>query len=309
MKEKIKLNLKPILGSVAFALILWMMVATEKTYSYQITVPIEVERLAPGFTLLEPIPESAVIEVQGKGRTLISIWFYDISFRLELPDITKSQRISLKDYLTSLNLPTTFGLSVVDIVEPGTIELKIDEKVTRKIPIQLVGMIQPEDGYALIDYIFIVDSAVVQGPRSKVDKVSAVMTESVEFIGHTSSFKERTNLINPEPGIFILSPGSVNIDVDIQTLVERTIREIPIRIHGVPDDLEVIANPPKLALKVKGGEKLVKALDTSSIRAEFDYSHNYQAGREKYAVSIITPEKISWIESFPREFSLQVKKK
>ncbi len=54
---------------------------------------------------------------------------------------------------------------------------------------------------------------------------------------------------------------------------------------------------------------LVAALDTSSVRAEFDFKHNYQPGRERYAVSIITPEKISWIESYPKEISLQVKKK
>ncbi len=309
MREKIKLNIKPILGSLLFALILWMMVATEKTYSYQIVVPIEIKRLAKGQTLLEPVPQFAIIEVQGKGRALIGAWFYDVAFRLELPNITKSQNIKLKDYLTFLDLPTTFGLSVLEIIEPSNIELKIDKEVTREIPIQLVGVIQPEDGYTLIDYRFIADSAVIRGPRSKVDKISSILTESIEFMGHTSSFEERTNLINPEPGIFSLSPRSVIIDIDIQRLVERIVREIPIKIQRVPKDLEVIAIPPKLALKVKGGERLVAALDTSSIKAEFDFMQNYQQDREKYAVSIITPEKISWIESFPKMFSLQIKKK
>jgi len=309
MREKIKINLKPILSSLLFALILWIMVATEKIYSYQITVPIEIKRLARGQTLSEPIPESAIIEVQGKGRALIGAWFYDVAFRLELPNITKSQRIKLADYLTFIDLPTTFGLSVLEVIEPSSIDLKIDKEVSREIPIQLVGVIQPEDGYALINYRFIGDSAVVRGPRSKLNKISSIMTESVEFIGHTSSFAERTNLINPESGIFSISPRSVKIDVDIQRLVEIVVREIPIQFHRVPKEWEVIAHPPKLALKVKGGERLVAALDTSSIKAEFDFMQNYQPDREKYAVSIITPEKISWIESYPKMISLQIKKK
>jgi hypothetical protein len=61
MPDKIKVNIKPIIGSLSVALILWIMVATEKIYSYQIRVPIEIAHLAPNKTLLEPIPEFAVI--------------------------------------------------------------------------------------------------------------------------------------------------------------------------------------------------------------------------------------------------------
>jgi len=309
MREKIKLNIRPILGSVAIALILWMMVATEKNYSHEITVPIEIRRLAQGKTLLKPIPNTAIIEVQGKGRALIGLWFYDVAFRLELPNITKSQNIKLNDYLPFLDLPTTFNLSVLEVLEPVTIDFKIDEEVVREIPIQLVGVIQPEDGYALIDYHFVGDSAVVKGPRSKVNKISNIMTEPVEFIGNTSTFSEKINLINPEPGIFFVSPRSVNLRVNVQRLVETFVREIPIKIHNVPNNLEVIARPSKISLKVMGGEKLVAALDPSSVRAEFDFRQNYKSDREKYAVSIITPEKISWIESFPKEISFQVRKR
>ncbi len=253
MREKIKLNIKPILGSIAFAIILWLMVANEKNYVYQFTVPIEIRRLAKGKTLLEPIPKTAIIEVQGKGRALIGLWFYDVAFKLELPNITKSQNIKLADYLPFLDLPTTFGLPVLEVLEPSTIELKIDQEIVREIPIQFVGVIQPEDGYTLIDHHFVVDSAVVRGPRSKVNKISTIMTESIEFSGNTSSFSEKTNLINPEPGIFLLSPVSVDLNIEIQKLVEGFVREIPIKIHNVPGNLEVIARPSKLALKVKGG--------------------------------------------------------
>ena len=309
MKEKIQKNLRPILGSLAFALILWIMVATEKTYSYQINVPIVIERLAKGKTLLEPVPESALIEVQGKGRSLIGLWFYEVTFRLELANITESRNIILSDYLTSLDLPTTFGVSILQVVEPKNFDLNIDDEIVREVPIQLVGVIQPEDGYTLIDYQFVEDSARIRGPRSKINKISTIMTESVEFIGNKTSFTEKTFLINPEPDIFQLTPISVDLDVNVQILIEGFVREIPIRIYDVPDEYEVVANPPKLALKVKGGEQLVAALDTSSVRAEFNFRQNYRPGRDKYAVSIITPEKITWLESFPKTFTLQIKKK
>ena len=309
MREKIKLNIKPLLGSLIFAIILWVMVATDKTYSYQIKVPIEIVRLAPNLTLLEPTPEFAIIEVQGKGRSLISIWFYDSAFRLEFPHLTKSKNIVLADYLTFLDMPTTFGLSVVDVVEPASFELKIGPVLERFVPIQLDGRIQPQNGYALMDYTFAQDSATVHGPKSKVEKLVSIKTENINFIGQKSSFSQIVQLVNPQPGIFTISPQSVRLDLDIQQLVERTIREIPIRIRRVPADLDVSAIPPKIALKVKGGERIIAALDTSQIIAEIDFRNYYKPDRDKYAVSIITPDKVSWIESFPKVFSLQVKKK
>jgi YbbR domain-containing protein len=309
MREKIKLNVKPLLGSIIFAIILWVMVATDKTYSYQIKVPIEIVRLAPHVTLLEPPPEYAVIEVQGKGRALISAWFYDVAFRLEFPNLTKSRKIVLADYLTFLDMPTTFGLAVVDVIDPVSFELKIGPELTSPVPIQLDGRIQPQDGYALMDYTFSRDSAIVSGPASKVAKLASIKTEQVNFVGQKSSFSEVVQLVNPQPGIFKITPQSVRLDLDIQRLVERIIREIPVRIRKVPPDLEVTAIPAKFALKVKGGEQIIAALDTSQIIAEIDFKSYYRPDREKYAVSIITPEKVSWIESYPRVFSLQVKKK
>jgi hypothetical protein len=309
MAEKFKINLKPIIGSFVFGLIIWFMVATEKTYSHQIKVPIKIIRLAAGKTLLEPIPEYAILEVQAKGRSLIAIWFYDVSFNLELPNIKRSQKINLKDYLTFLDLPATFGFSVLDIIEPGLIDLQIDDLVNRELPVMLSGKIQPEDGYILMNYTFDFDTAIVSGPRSKVEAIHSIFSENLESIGKRSSFTQDINLVNPMPGIIGINPETVRLEADVQRLVELIIYKIPIKIQDVPANFEATAIPAELALKVKGGEKLVAALDTSLIKAEINFKKSYRADREKYAVSIKTPENITWIESIPERFTIQVKKR
>ena len=309
MAEKFKINIKPIIGSLVFGLIIWFMVATEKTYSHQIKVPIKIVRLAAGKTLLEPIPEYAILEVQAKGRSLIAIWFYDVSFLLELPNIKRSQKINLKDYLTFLDLPATFGFSVLDIIEPGMIDLQIDDLVKRELPVVLSGKIQPEDGYILMNYTFDFDTVIVTGPRSKVEAVHSIFTENLESIGKRSYFAQDINLVNPMPGIIEITPENVRIEADVQRLVELIIYKIPIKIQDVPAKFEVIAIPPELALKVKGGEKLVAALDTSLIKAEINFKNSYRPDRVKYAVSIKTPVNIIWIESIPETFAIQVKKR
>jgi hypothetical protein len=309
MAEKLKVNIKPILGSLSVALILWAMVTTDKIYSYQIKVPIEIDRLAPGKTLLEPIPEYSEIEIQGKGRSLIALLFYDVRFRLEFPDIKQSQIINLNDYLSYLDLPATFGINVQEVINPKSFDLKIDDKITKKVPVQLSEELAVDDGYTFVDHTFDHDSVSITGPASKVKNIEFIETGKFPQNSTTSPFRRSINLPNPDPGILEIVPQTVQIKIDIQRLADVIVYNVPIQILHVPSNLEVTAIPPKLALKVKGGEKIVAALDSSDIMAEIDYRSQYKTGQEEYAASISTPDNITWIESIPKTFSLTVKRK
>ena len=309
MSEKLKVNIKPIIGSLSVALILWVMVATEKIYSYQIKVPIDIVRLAPDKTLLEPIPEFAVIEVQGKGRSLIAAWFYDVRFRLEFPGLKKSQKVILENYLPHLDLPTTFAISVQEIIEPESFDLMIDDQIKKIVPVELSADIEADDGYVFVDHTFSQDSVTITGPSSKVQNIENIFTGNFQQNSTTSSFSRSINLSNPEESIFDVFPQTIQINIDIQRLNERIVYKIPILIRRVPANLEVTAMPPELALKVKGGEKILVALESSDIKAEIDYRNQYRPELEKYAAIITTPDKITWIECIPNTFSLQVKRK
>ena len=309
MSEKLKVNIKPIIGSLSVALILWVMVATEKMYSYQIKVPIDIVRLAPGKTLLEPVPEYSVIEVQGKGRSLIAAWFYDVRFRLELPALKKSQKVNLKNYLSYLDLPTTFAISVQEIIEPESFDLMIDDQIKKIVSVELTGEIEVEDGYVFVDHTFLQDSVTITGPSSKVNKIEHIFTGKFQQNSTTSPFSRSINLLNPEQTIIDIFPQTIQINIDIQRLNERIVYKIPILIRRVPTNLEVTAIPPELALKVKGGEKILVALEFSDIKAEIDYRSQYRPEQEDYAASISTPDNISWIEAIPKTFTLQVKRK
>ena len=309
MSEKIKVNIKPIIGSLSVALILWVMVATEKIYSYQIKVPIEIVRLAPGKTLLNPVPEYSVIEVQGKGRSLIAVWLYDVRFRLEFPDLKKSQTINLHNYLSYLDLPTTFALTIQEIIESESFELIIDDEMKKKVPIQLSTDLNVDDGYVFVGHSFNQDSVTVTGPASKLENIDHISIDSFQQQSNRSSFSHQITLTNPESGIFEITPQTAEINIDIQRLNEKIVYKIPILILRVPPNLEVSAIPADLALRIKGGEKIVTAITSSDIKAEIDYRNQYRPEQEKYAASITTPDNITWIECIPETFSLHVKRK
>ncbi len=297
------------LGSLLVAIVLWVMVATEKNYDYQITVPIELVSLAPKKTLSEPIPAEARVEIRGKGRSLLVLWFYDLRFRLDFPELRSSKTIELADYLNAFDIPGALNIEILGVIEPKTIDLKIDDLVQADKPITLTGNVAVEDGYTLIGYRFEPDSVSISGPKSLVRKVQQINTGRIDTKAQKVSFSRTLDLINPHPGLIELGTESVGVDFEVQRLVERVIYDIPINVVNVPRNLIVEAVPQKMSLRVKGGEQIVADIRADEIMAEINFEKQYKPDHEEYGAKIITPKNVNWIESIPKKFKLKIKRR
>lgn len=302
-------KIRPLIGSVLVAIILWLIVAMQKEYTYQVNVPINLVRIAEGKVLAKTIPESALIEFKGKGGSIIGMLFYNVKLNLEIPQIDKTSTIELKDYLNFLDLPVTFGLETGEIIEPKTIELVIDEFAVARKPILLSGSVGTKNGYTLLGYHFSPDTAEIAGPKSIVMQQDYLFTELLGFVNKKANFKTQITLKNPQPGITLVNPSNIEATFNIQRLIERVVYDIPIKVINVPANFKVEAVPDKMSLKIKGGEDLVAEIDREDFKAEIDFLKSYHVEKEAYGASITAPKNISWIESIPRSFKLKVRRR
>jgi len=309
IKRSLRKSIKPLIGSMFMAIVLWFMVTTSKEYTEHVEVPLEIARLARGKTLLEKVPDKVNLELKGSGQSLIALSFYKTKFRLELPNIKESQQILLSEYINFLDIPSKLGLSVTKIIDPTRLNLVIDDmKITRK-PVIFGGEIIPEPGYIALDTLFNQDSVTISGPKSIIDSLVYIPTENVKFEKHKYSFERSISLIQTHADILSINPREITIGFEIQRLVERVVYKIPITLKNIPSNFLVEAIPPMVSLRVKGGEKLVEVLKPEEIVAEFDFSTHYKPTKQDYAVSIKTPDDISWLECSPKTFNLHVKRK
>jgi YbbR domain-containing protein len=309
IKRKIRKSIKPIIGSLLISMTLWFMVTTSKEYTSQIKIPLEITRLAKGKTLLQPIPNHVELDIKGSGQSLIALYLYESSFKLVLPDIRKDTKILLEDYLVFLDLPSRLNLEVVEILDPKTIELKVDDFFVSDIPVLFSGSISTEPGYLVTDTSYSADSVRVSGPKSVIDTIKYIRTEQVEYKNQKYAFGKLLKLLSPLPEIVTLNPTEIEVQFEIQRIVERVVYEIPITIKNVPDNLKVEATPQFLSLRVKGGEKIIEKITIDDIRAEIDFSAQYKPESVEYPVSIKTPPEVSWLESSPKTFKLTVRRK
>lgn len=302
-------NYKPLLTSFILAILLWIVVTTDKVYVTRIEVPLKIERLAKDRVLLNRPPEKVVLEVRGKGRALIGLLFFDSAFKLELPEVDRSVTIDLMDYKSSFNIPREMNITVVNVISPKKLALEVDTYIEEYKPVELISEVIPSAGYILMNVDLEKDSVLLSGPQSIVEHVDYVSNEPLNRKDVKYPFSEVIKLIEPKPGITHLKPNTVKVTFMIEQLVERSVYNIPIQIVGVPDDLIASAIPPTISLRVKGGESLVSALKAEEITVVFNYARDYQAGRMQYPMEVETPQGISVVQMSPEMFRLQLKKK
>ncbi len=297
------------IGSFLLALLLWMAVTTDKIYTIHITVPLHITRVAPGYVLEELPPSTAVLKVRGKGRALITLYFYKPSIKLELPQIRHSVTLHLMDYANQIYVGQDLGVHLVDIIQPREIKLKVDRYKKALKPIRVQQAITPAPGYVLSKIEPNVDSVQVGGPASLIKRIRFIKTEQIVRDKVRYPFNAQLALISPKPGIVQLQPSKVTVHFVIEQIVERTVYNIPIQIIGVPPDLTAQAEPPVVSVRIKGSEQKVASVTRDQITAVFDYQKEYRVGRNYYVPHFEALDGVHIIKVSPKSFHLLLRKK
>ncbi len=300
---------RALLGSFLLALLLWAAVTTDKTYSIRVSLPFKITRLAEGYVLSAPPPKTINLKLRGKGRALLGLYFYKPIIKIELPGVNHSQTIDLRDYQNQFYVGQELGITIEDILEPKTIELKVDRYKEALKPILIKHSIKPLPGFSLTEIKPEIDSVKVMGPAHLVDQIKSIESQPISVSQVRYPFSERVSLISPFPQIVKISPVQVNVRFVIEQIVERQLYNIPIQIIGVPENLEPIAIPPVVSVRIKGSERRVKNILPEQITAIFDYEKDYRIGRNHYVPRIELPEGVSVVQVSPRSFRLMLKKK
>jgi len=304
-----KINYRSFSASFLLAFLLWFAIATDKEYVHVIDVPLEIETLAENLVLKELPPKTVKLKIRGNGRSLMGLNFISQKIGIEFPEITQDQVIVLEEYKNKFQFPKDLGIEVVDVVSPKRLGLDVDLYAERYLPIKISNDIKTVPGYLLVDYLPEVDSVLVKGPKTLLDKITSVETENVIQSEVRFPFEVITDLSNPNQDVVSIEPASIKVNFNIEPLVERTIYNIPIRIVNTPKNLEAEATPETISLRVKGGESRISALSKDEVDVVFNYEMSFKSGTTDYLMQIKTPENITWVEASPQSFSLKLVRK
>lgn len=306
------------LVSLLLAILLWLYVVANNVYVYPIEVPIRVVNIPPGKTLASEIPESATIRFRGKGtilfKAMLTMPYSDIYLRLDLRRVDSTRTFRLPEYLShspgNFVISRGYNLEMVDLVRPEEITVRLDSTISRIIPVFSKLQVTPAPGYTQVGPVrFSPDSIMVTGPAMQVSQIDSIPTERRNFEQLDTREEGAIALINPDGELIHLSAKETHYLIDIQTISERKVTDIPIRIRNAPPNLDVTTAPSTVTLTLEGGSEYIFSLEPDNIPVYIDFAEIWEPDKTYYVPQVEPPQYVlRWRDMSPRQVEVVVRR-
>lgn len=130
-------------------------------------------------------------------------------------DLTEAQPGTTTVSLTTGDVTAPSDLNVVSIT-PSQLQLRVDEKVQRNLPIEPVFVGEPAAGALLGDYRVVPSQIPVEGPRSMVEGLTHLKTSPIDLDGHAITFEANTTVVSPDPLIQMMQSSRVAVLIPLR---------------------------------------------------------------------------------------------
>jgi YbbR domain-containing protein len=299
-------NPKVKLYSFLTALLLWFYIVTDNQFTHTVDVTLRLINQPVGWILIKPIPDKAEIQIRGSGKNLIALISRDLYIDLDMEQ--REEDMTFPISLDAIEgMPKETSIQPLRVMHPTSVEVRLDRFATKKVPVRSQIVFDLIDGYIQVGEVDLEpDSAIISGPKSLVDAMDYVFTDSVKFDNVLKEIRGKVELAPPDVETLKYSSQTVRFQCDVQRIGERVITEIPVTVTHVPRNLKVTVVPSTFSLKFQGGSKILSRLKITDIVATIDYRSRRRYQAKKIPANILHPLGIYVVESRPSSFELFV---
>ncbi len=214
MMELVTKNWTLKLLSLVFALILWMFIMGERHLEVGYTVPLELQNIPKELIVANQVPSLIDVRISGPRTLLMKVSPNDININVDLSDL-KPGLTSFKRLEERLNLPS--GMRVTR-VSPSFVDIRLDRRKDKKVPIKVVLAGDPDPGYRIVSLKAVPDKVTISGAESEIKSISGVVTEAIDLKGVTESFSEIVPLTYERTYTNFVDEKTTEIIVEIEAI-------------------------------------------------------------------------------------------
>jgi len=253
--------------SVAFAVILWLVVSGDEIVERGIRVPLEFQQFPSGLEMMGEPPAVVDVRVRGASSTLSRLGAGDIVAQLDI----RSARVGRRLYqMTPEQVRVPFGVQVVQVTPP-TVPLAFELSASKQVPVAPAVEGDPAPGYVVGKVTVEPPTVEVVGPRSAIERVNEASTEPVSVAGARENVNDGVTVGFLNPALRLKTPGLAQVRVEVLPgPVERTLRERPVHLVNVDSDLVARAVPSSVDVVLRGSREGVDRTNVSEVVAYVD---------------------------------------
>jgi len=216
--------------------VLWLSLTLQEQRTVTVEFPVEVASVPDGQALVELPPSSVSVQLRGTGLDLLGIAF-------DPAPVQVPARAGEIDVQEKVALPRATNAQV-ESVSPQVIEVSLEPRVERRVPVRPWFTIRPASAYELIDEPTITpDSVRVSGAQSVVEGLTAWPTDSLVLNQVKDTVRRTVALKDSLTGLVERDTSDVTVEVRAGKFSVET-REVNVQVTGVPAGQDLVALQP-----------------------------------------------------------------
>jgi YbbR domain-containing protein len=205
------------LMSVALAVMLWMLVATETSSEIGIEVPLEFRNIPSQLEITGDTTNMVQVRLRGSPNVIRQISARDVSTTIDLSKIRPGDKIVP---LSPQNVQAPLGAEVIR-VNPSTVRFNVERTVTKTVLVVPTIVGQPPDGFEAGKVLVDPGRIEVEGPESRVNSLKSIATVPIRLERRESLFEQTADLDVADLQIRLLHSGPVTVQVEIRPKVGK----------------------------------------------------------------------------------------
>jgi YbbR domain-containing protein len=249
------------LFSLGVAILLFLFVTVENATPVDVDFRVEY-RLADDIMLTNDAPTTLHTTLQGPWAAFRSFDTSDLEpVVIDLKHAEPGTQRHIID-ISAINPPG--GMRVV-AVRPSEVEITLDRRVERQVPVRPVIPEGPAYGYEILDMRITPERARVVGPASKMQTIDFIDTRTIDIMGREEDLKLEVDLRPPPPPLRLIDKHVMIFVVIGEEHVQRTFANVQVKSDDAPKGSRI--TPNVVMLTIKGPRRIVEKMEKDAFEA------------------------------------------
>ncbi len=293
-------NWQQLLLAFVLAVFCWYLVTGREKVDSWVPMRVEMTGMPDGLFIKGGMLGSVDVLLRGPRGMVRKVEETPLVYPLNLSRITPGKNVIGLD---PANIPISKVFDVVE-VRPSRIELDVERRVSREVPIKPVLGAPVPEGYVLAGTRVRPETVRVTGAEKTVNALEDVRTDPIPFGAAPGAvWEDRVSLDVPEG--LEAAPLSTVVTLHFSPRQGEATVRVPVRVFP-PERAET--NPKTVSLRIKGPVQLLndKSFE-DSVEARVDLKPGLEVGRHDMPYQVKMPQGCELVEARPDRVTVTVK--
>jgi len=293
-------NLPLKIASLGLAVLLWFVIAGEKTSEMGLQVPVELQNFPRDLELTGDPVDKVEVRLRASPGVMQQLGPSEVSAQIDLAGAGEGERIV---HLTADAIRVPFGVTVVRIT-PAIITLNFERTLQKVLPVRPRVLGRPAPGHEVAEVVSEPSEIRVSGPKSRVMEVESAFTEAISVDGAQTAVVDDVNIGLEDPVLRIQGSPRVRVTARVREAQEkRTFESLVVSPRGGAASVQ----PQAVRVVVRGPSGVIKRLRPGDLRPFVELSGGGAAPRRAPVAVEIAPGNAgaTIVEVVPPEVTLR----